>query len=145
MVQYKKIQGKGMYMKIGCMILAGGKSSRMGQDKALLEYAGKNFIECIVAELEFFEEKIIARGNNRIVQNMKELSWTILPDIYPGHGPIGGLHAALKACESDALVCVSCAMPLITRGLVKKICDEFLEQCSREDRMQRRLSGICHE
>ena len=49
-------------MNIGCAILAGGKSSRMGTDKALLQYNGKNFIENLMEELDFFDEKMIARG-----------------------------------------------------------------------------------
>ena len=42
-------------MKIGCAILAGGKSSRMGTDKALLELEGKNFIRLLCEKLDCFE------------------------------------------------------------------------------------------
>ena len=112
-------------MKIGCVILAGGKSSRMGEDKALLEYNGKNFIEKIAGELSFFAEKIIARGNNSALTELEDNSWEIIPDVYPDHGPIGGLHAALKRCESDALFCVSCDIPLITEELARKMCKEM--------------------
>lgn len=114
-------------MKIGCVILAGGKSSRMGEDKALLEFEGKNFIEKIAAELSFFEEKMIARGNNSELQELGDFLWRIISDIYPDHGPIGGLHAALKECDSDALFCVSCDIPMIKRELAKKLCDVLLE------------------
>lgn len=112
-------------MNIGCVILAGGKSSRMGEDKALLDYNGKNFIEKIADEMSSFTEKIIARGNNSDFTSLTKESWRIISDIYPDHGPIGGLHAALKGCESDALFCVSCDIPLITEELARKICDEM--------------------
>lgn len=112
-------------MKIGCIILAGGKSSRMGQDKALLKYEGKYFVEKIAEELSFFHEKIIARGNNSALTELSDLEWKIIPDIYPDHGPMGGMHAALKECESDAMFAVTCDMPLITGKLVKKICAEI--------------------
>lgn len=115
-------------MKIGCIILAGGKSSRMGEDKALLEYEGKYFIEKIAEELSFFEEKIIARGNNSVLTEITDSSWKVIPDIYPDHGPMGGLHAALKECRSDAMLVVTCDMPLITKELAKQICDEMYEQ-----------------
>jgi molybdenum cofactor guanylyltransferase len=115
-------------MKIGCIILAGGKSSRMGEDKALLEYEGKYFIEKIAEELSFFEEKIIARGNNSSLTEITDSKWQVIPDIYLDHGPMGGMHAALKTCESDAMFVVTCDMPLITGHLVRQICEAFDQQ-----------------
>ena len=112
-------------MKTGCIILAGGKSSRMGEDKALLEYDGKQFIEKIAEELSFFNEKIIARGNNSDLKKIVDQGWKIISDIYPDHGPMGGLHAALEQCESDAMFVVTCDMPLITAGLAEKVCKEL--------------------
>ena len=112
-------------MKIGCVILAGGKSSRMGEDKALLKYQGKSFIGVISEELESFEEKMIARGNNsNIIMNGE---WTVIPDEYPDHGPLGGLHATLKKCKSDAMFVVTCDMPLIKKELAQKLCTIFTE------------------
>ena len=110
-------------MNIGCAILAGGKSSRMGTDKALLEYDGKHFIEKIAGELSWFDERIIARGSNSGLNSQLEREWTVIPDRYPGHGPIGGLHAALSDCASDALFVVTCDMPLIESGLVRELCN----------------------
>ena len=115
-------------MKIGCIILAGGKSSRMGEDKALLEYEGKYFIEKIAEELSFFEEKIIARGNNSSLTEITDSKWQVIPDIYLEHGPMGGMHAALKTCESGAMFVVTCDMPLITGHLVRQICEAFDQQ-----------------
>lgn len=106
-------------MKIGCAVLAGGKSSRMGMDKALLEWDGKNFIMTLCSELDYFEEKMVARGNR---DNLKKISWRVIPDIYPERGPIGGLHAVLSACDSDAMLCVSCDMPLFKRSLAEVLC-----------------------
>ena len=112
-------------MKTGCVILAGGKSSRMGEDKALLEYKGKHFIEKIAEEMSFFEEKLIARGNNSDLTDITDLGWKVIPDIYPDHGPMGGMHAALKECESEAMFAVTCDIPLITEKLAMKICNEI--------------------
>lgn len=114
-------------MKIGCAIFAGGKSSRMGTDKALLELEGKNFIKRLCDELDKLhedglyeiEEKMIARGCRSDIQG---ISWTVIPDIYPEKGPIGGLHAVLSACSSDVMFCVSCDTPFIELRLVKKLC-----------------------
>ena len=112
-------------MNIGCAILAGGKSSRMGRDKALLEYDGKQFIVQIAEELAWFTERIIARGNNCGFEGDLECEWTVIPDVFPDHGPIGGLHAALSACKSDALFVVTCDMPLIKSDLVRELCAQM--------------------
>lgn len=111
-------------MKIGCVILAGGKSSRMGTDKALLELDGKTFIEQISKELEWFEEKIIAHGNTR---ELSDTNWTVVSDIYLNHGPLGGIHSALSVCQSDALFVVTCDMPLLKSSLAHKLCDIMCE------------------
>ena len=97
-------------MTTGCVILAGGKSSRMGHDKALLPIDNENFIKRLSEKFSFFEEKIIARGNR---DDIADITWPVVPDIYPDHGPIGGLHAALKNCRSEALFSVACDTPLI--------------------------------
>ncbi|MBR5266901.1 MAG: molybdenum cofactor guanylyltransferase [Lachnospiraceae bacterium] len=112
-------------MNVGCVILAGGKSSRMGTDKALLEYDGKQFIEQIAKELSSFEERIIARGTNSRFSDSIEEEWIVIPDIYQDHGPIGGLHAALSACKSDALFVVTCDMPLFSKALAERLCAEM--------------------
>lgn len=109
-------------MKIGCVILAGGKSSRMGSDKALLKIKNETFIEHLMEELSGFGEKLIARGDNGGVFST---DWTVLPDIYKEHGPLGGLHSALSVCSSDALFCVTCDMPLLQKGFCKEVCDEW--------------------
>ncbi len=109
-------------MKLGCVILAGGQSARMGCDKALLELEGQQFVKKIAEELVLFDEKIIARGNNNRI-NIP--GWKEIVDVYPNHGPLGGMHAALQMCESQALFCISVDMPLIKDELIKKMCSEF--------------------
>lgn len=101
---------------IGCVILAGGKSSRMGRDKANLEIKDQTFIKKLTKELDFFEEKMIARGAN---ESFDGIDWNIIPDLYEGCGPIGGLHAALKHCKSEALVCLPCDLPLLETSFVQ--------------------------
>ena len=109
-------------MRIGCAILAGGKSSRMGTDKALLEYEGKSFVEKLCDELNSFEEKIVARGNRSDIEGVY---WSIIPDIYTERGPIGGLHAVLSTCNSEAMFCVSCDTPFLELHLARKLCEHI--------------------
>lgn len=96
-------------MKIGVALLAGGKSQRMGQDKAQLFLGGNSFLSIIAKELENFDEKLLCAGNP---DKYTLEGFDALGDQYPGCGPISGLHAALNACQSQALLAVSCDMPL---------------------------------
>ena len=77
--------------------------------------------------MAWFEEKIIAHGNKR---ELSEMNWKVISDIYPNHGPIGGIHAVLSVCKSDALFIVTCDMPLLKSSLAQKLCDIM---CESED------------
>jgi molybdenum cofactor guanylyltransferase len=77
--------------EIGGYVLAGGESSRMGRDKALLELAGKPLLRHAVIKLR------------RVCMDVRVLSANpehgldapIVPDVHPGCGPLGGMEAAL--------------------------------------------------
>lgn len=86
----------------------------MGRDKALLKIKDKTFIEKIMDEFDDFDEKIIARGHNSMIDSY---SWVMVPDIYQNCGPIGGLHSVLSSCKSDALFTMTCDMPFVKREL----------------------------
>ena len=96
-------------MRTGVVLLAGGKSRRMGRDKAKLPIDGKSFLERIAHEIEGFSERLLSIDD---MCSMQLSGYTTVHDIYPGNGPIGGLHAALTCCRSDALLVVTCDVPL---------------------------------
>ena len=105
-------------MKIGIVILAGGKSSRMGSDKAMLKINNASFIQILANKMKGFDEHFIARGPNPEVSLP---GWTVIDDIYPSRGPLGGIHAAMTHSKADALLCLSCDTPLITVDIVEKL------------------------
>lgn len=105
----------------GCVILAGGKSIRMGMDKALVEYNGETFIGRLMRELDWFEEKLIARGEQAEIWGAAAGGWRVISDVFQNQGPLGGLHAALCACEAEAVFVVSCDMPLVKSSLVRDL------------------------
>lgn len=99
-------------LKATAIILAGGKSRRMGMDKSLLPYRGKSLISKIVSEFQnTFEETIIVSNekNKYNFPSIKEIS-----DIYPGLGPLSGIHAGLKASKYQYIFVTACDMPYIT-------------------------------
>jgi molybdopterin-guanine dinucleotide biosynthesis protein A len=76
---------------IGGYILAGGRSSRMGTDKAMLQLAGEPLIARAVAKLRGLCEEVTILGTNPGLAFYAPL----LSDIHPGCGPIAGMEAAL--------------------------------------------------
>lgn len=106
---------------IEAAVLAGGTSSRMGWDKAWLTLGNRSIIENIVGLLEslFGRVRIVANEPERF----ESLKVPVQPDLYPGSGPLGGIHAALATARSDAVVIVACDFPFVNadfiRGLVE--------------------------
>ncbi len=93
---------------VGAVILCGGKSSRMGRDKAELPLFGEEtFLERLLSRLRACPEVLLAAGEPRYAR----YGVPVVKDAFPGCGPIAGLRAALTACRSEALVCVPCDVP----------------------------------
>jgi len=101
------------------IILAGGKSSRMGTDKAFLKFGDKYFIDIALELMAVFFKNII------IIANQKEkFSYTncnVFPDIYPDKGPLGGLHSGLSHTKTEWNFVLNCDMPFINRELISYI------------------------
>ena len=102
------------------VILAGGRSGRMGSDKALLPYQGGRFIEAILRRMEeLFEEVIVATGDTA---RYDFLPCRRVTDLYPGMGALGGIHAALRASASEKFFVVACDMPHLSPDLIRHLC-----------------------
>ncbi|WP_071461448.1 molybdenum cofactor guanylyltransferase [Bacillus massilinigeriensis] len=99
-------------MKAGAIILAGGKSSRMGTNKALLPLNEKMNIERIKDELQSVFDDIILVTNDP--ETYEFLNIRTVPDAYPGQGPLAGLQAGLHASHYEENIVVACDMPFIT-------------------------------
>ena len=92
------------------LVLAGGQSSRMGQDKALFQWQGLPLYQHMAKQLDRAGARRI--WINRFADNTPE-SKTWLRDILPGRGPLSGIHAALEVTEAKALIVVPVDMPLL--------------------------------
>ena len=100
--------------KIGGIILAGGKSSRMGQDKALLDFQGKRLIDYAIDLLSPICSGLLISVNQ---PGYEQFGFEIVADHFKGCGPIGGLHAALRASKYDWNLVVSCDTPFLSQKL----------------------------
>ena len=93
-------------------ILTGGQSRRMGTDKSQLLLDGESFVERIAAQLVATTISVRIVGNNTASRSGINLS--VVPDVYPEWGALGGVHAALSACSAVWALIVACDFPFVT-------------------------------
>ena len=104
---------------VTAVILAGGGSTRMRSNKALLPYSGELFIERIYRQLAAIFSDVI------LVTNTPEL-YSFLPcrtvsDIFPGMGSLAGIHAGLSNSETHYIFAVACDMPYLNETLIRRL------------------------
>jgi len=82
--------------QISAYILAGGKSSRMGSDKAFLELGGRTLLARTLELAKRITQRV------KIVGDPKKFApfGHVMADVFPGHGPLGGIHAALASSKT---------------------------------------------
>lgn len=103
-------------------ILAGGKSSRMGRDKALLDFNGAPLIAHIAHILApIFDEIIVVTANPAIA---RAADTPAVADAFAGRGPSGGIHAALAHFGAPTFV-VACDMPFLNADFIRYLCADF--------------------
>lgn len=106
-------------MKAGAIILAGGKSSRMKTNKALLKFDEKTNIERMKDELKQVFDDIILVTNDP--ETYQFLNIKIVTDQYPGSGPLAGIHAGLEASDYEENLVVACDMPFVSAELAANL------------------------
>ena len=122
-------------------ILAGGKSSRMNyNNKALLNYKEKRFIEHIIEAGKEYKEVIIISNN---LEEYKGFNLRIVEDIYKGNGPLSGIHSALINSTTDKVLCIACDMPLITKETLNIIGSYQEEYDVLVPKVSERLQPLC--
>ncbi len=99
------------------VILAGGSSRRMGTDKALVEIAGRQMIDCVIAPLAAVCERVIVVG-----RPPGWLGMEAIPDLEPERkGPLSGLVAAMTAYPDHRLMVVGVDQPWLLRRTVEEL------------------------
>lgn len=106
-------------MKAGAIILSGGKSSRMGTNKALLKFHEKTNIERIKDELKHVFDDIILVTNDP--ETYQFLNIKTVTDQYPDSGPLAGIHAGLEASDYEENFVVACDMPFVSAELASSL------------------------
>jgi FdhD protein len=101
-------------------ILAGGASSRMGTNKALLEVDGTQIISRTYQVLARLFHDVIIITNSP--EEYDFLPCRKMPDLYPGVGSIAGLHSALAHSTSHRTFITACDMPYIEPDTIRHLC-----------------------
>lgn len=105
-------------MHFTAIILAGGQSSRMGSNKALIPYLGKPLIQYSIDLAISFTNDILISANTN---DFDYLGFPIVKDVYTVKAPLAGIHAGLKSSSSDWNLILTCDMPNITKELIEQL------------------------
>ncbi len=106
--------------KVSAILLAGGRSRRMGGvTKALLTLSGQTIIERVAQVLVGVFREVIVITNTP--PDFAFLGLPMLPDIQPGCGSLGGLYTGLTACSGHHAFLVACDMPFLHQGVIRYI------------------------
>lgn len=106
------------------IILAGGKSSRMGTDKGMLVLKEKRFIQHIIDAMKPLVNNIIIVSDNA---NHDVFEVKRIEDAIKDAGPLAGLYSGLQYSKTDYNLVVSCDVPLITSTVLKKLIENHEE------------------
>lgn len=96
---------------ITAIILAGGESKRIGENKALLKLGNKTIIELIHNTLSLHFKNILISANDDTIHNI--LNRQIIHDIICNHGPLSGVHSGLVNSQTERNFFISCDLPFI--------------------------------
>lgn len=108
-----------LYHDISGVILVGGKSQRMGQDKALLPIQGKPMIERALDLFQQHFHQVFLVGDRP--ERFHPYHFPVLPDLFPGSS-LGGLYTGLYQAAHEYVFVSSCDMPFPSAGILRHIC-----------------------
>jgi molybdopterin-guanine dinucleotide biosynthesis protein A len=101
------------------VILAGGQSRRMRQDKSLLPVCGQPLIARIAQQLMPLFPEVLISSNEAGKYGFLKLP--IIADEWPGQGPLMGILSCLKAAKQERVLVVACDIPVMDPGYIRTL------------------------
>jgi molybdopterin-guanine dinucleotide biosynthesis protein A len=108
-----------LYKDISGIILAGGKSSRMGTDKALLKVGDEKIIEKIVRLIQPLFKNVLIITNTPTDYDFLKIP--LYEDIYKHRGPLSGIHSGLVHSTTEKNFIISCDLPFLSEQLIRYV------------------------
>lgn len=103
-------------------VLAGGKSTRMGRDKAVLSLNGRTLLETALAAVRPVVNEVFILGPSEPYRTYAP----VIADIFPGCGPLGGIHAALAQTETEFNLVIAVDTPFLSAALLRYLAERAL-------------------
>ncbi|PCJ23670.1 MAG: molybdenum cofactor guanylyltransferase [Flavobacteriales bacterium] len=103
------------------IILAGGKSTRMNEDKGLVLLNGKAMIQYVIDAVHPLVEDVIIIANDEVYNY---LGFKVYKDIIKGKGPLAGIQTGLHYSKNDENIILSCDIPYVTSELITYLIDK---------------------
>lgn len=100
------------------IILAGGRSLRLGRSKCLETINGTSLIEWVIERLKSVSSRILIVTSQEQLDLPATRGAEVVVDLYPGKGPLGGIYTGLLASESSHILAVACDMPFLNIELL---------------------------
>ncbi len=104
------------------IVMAGGKSLRMGVDKGLLVYQGKPMVTYSIDILSALCSRVVISSST---PDYEVFNLETIPDIYPGSGPLGGLYSCMAQSETEGNICLPCDLPFMKLHIIDQLLQAF--------------------
>jgi len=111
--------------EITVIILAGGKSSRMKEDKGLVHFNGKMLVEHVIEAVKKITPGIIIITTNA---GYKKFGYPCLEDEIKYKGPLGGIYTGLAHSHTDRNLIVGCDMPFLSETLLTTLINNYRDE-----------------
>ena len=111
-------------MSVSAAIMAGGKSKRMGQDKAWIELDGEPLIRRVANVLAQVADEVIIVAND---PKYATLGLRVVPDRFPDGGALGGIATGVSAATHDRVLVAACDMPFLSAEVWRVLLDHRYE------------------
>ena len=104
------------------VLLAGGNSSRMGRNKALMPLAGQRLVDRVLAVLRnIFDDLLMVTNSPDLYA---DLGLRMVPDLVAGKGALGGIHSAIHHTATPHCLVVACDMPFLNAGVLRYLAEQ---------------------
>ncbi|MDO4338449.1 MAG: molybdenum cofactor guanylyltransferase [Eubacteriales bacterium] len=108
--------------RISAGILAGGKSTRMGENKARLKLNDQSFMEKIAWECRGFSELLISVDS---MEKYQDIPYRMVEDELMGYGPLEGIFQLVRACTEEYIFIAATDMPFLNAEFLNLLCTQL--------------------